>query len=63
MPIADPDVVTTRHCLHACYPEILLMRDQGATAWARGGVYVIYTWRLPERMAVSMVTTIGSVSG
>jgi len=24
------------------------MLDHGATAWATGGVYVIYTWRLPE---------------
>ena len=24
MPIADPDVVTTKPCLHACYPRILL---------------------------------------
>ena len=38
MPIADPDAVTTSPCLHACYPGILLMRDQGATAWATGGV-------------------------
>ena len=43
MPTADPDVVTTRPSLHACYPRILLMLDQGATAWATGGVYVIYT--------------------
>ena len=41
MPIADPDVVTTRPYLHACYPRILLMLDQGATAWANGGVYDI----------------------
>jgi len=60
---ADPDVVTTRPCLHACYPRILLMLDQSATVWATGGVYVIYTWPLPVIRAVSMVTTIGSVSG
>ena len=54
MPIADPDVVTTRHSLNACYPRILLMRDQGATAWATGGVTVINTWPLPEIRAVSM---------
>ena len=30
MSIADPDVVTTRPSLHACYPRILLMLDQGA---------------------------------
>ena len=54
MPIADPDVVTTRPFHDACYPRILLMLDQGATAWATGGVYVIYTWPLPEIRAVSM---------
>ena len=54
MPIADPDVVTTRPSLHACYPRILLMLDQGATAWARRGVYVIYTCPLPEMRAVSL---------
>ena len=48
MSIADPDVVTTRPCLYACYPRILLMLDQGTTAWATGGVTVIYTWPLPE---------------
>jgi len=57
MPIADPDVVTTRPCLHACYPRILLMRDQSATAWARWGITDIYTWPLPEIRAVSMVTS------
>ena len=60
---ADPDAVTTRPFHDACYPRILLMLDQGAMAWATGGVYVIYTWPLPMIMAVSMVTTIGSVSG
>ena len=54
MSIADPDVVTTRPSLHACYPRILLMLDQGATAWARRGVYVIYTCPLPEMRAVVM---------
>ena len=54
MPIADPDVVTTRPCLHACYPRILLMLDHGATAWVTGGVYVIYTWPLPVIRAVVM---------
>ena len=54
MPIADPDVVTTRPSLHACYPEILLMLDQSATVWATGGVTVIYTRSLPEIRAVSM---------
>ena len=63
MPIADPDVVTTRPSLHACYPRILLMLDQGATAWATGGIYVIYTWPLPEIRAVSMVTSYTLVSG
>ena len=63
MPIADHDVVTTSPSLHACYPRILLMLDQGATAWATGGVYVIYTWPLPEIRAVSMVTSYTSVSG
>jgi hypothetical protein len=48
MPIAAPDVVTTSLCLHACYPRILLMLDQGARAWARRGIYVMYTWPLPE---------------
>ena len=57
MPIADRDVVTTRPCLHAYYPRILLMLDQGATAWATGGVTVIYTWPLPQIRAVSMVTS------
>ena len=42
MPVADPDALTTRLCFHACYPEILLMLDQGTTAWAIGGVYVMY---------------------
>ena len=63
MPVANPDVVTTRPCLHAYYPRILLMLDQVATAWATGGVYVIYTWPLPEIRAVSMVTSYTSVSG
>ena len=63
MPIADPDVVTTRPCLNACYLRILLMLDQSATVWATGGVYVIYTWPLPEIRAVSMVTSYTSVSG
>ena len=63
MPIAVPVVVTTRPCLHACYPRILLMLDQSATVWATGGVYVIYTWPLPEIRAVSMVTSYTSVSG
>ena len=57
MPIADRDVVTTRPCLHAYYPRILLMLDQGATAWARRGVYVIYTWPLPVMRVVIMVTS------
>ena len=43
MAITNPDVVTTRPCLHAYYPRILLMLDQGTTAWATVGVYVIYT--------------------
>ena len=63
MPIADPDVVTTRPCLHACYPRILLMLDQGATAWATGGVYVIHTWPLTVIRAVRMVTSSTLVSG
>ena len=57
MPIADPDVVTTRPCLHAYYLRILLMLDQAATAGATGGVTVIYTWPLPEIRAVRMVTS------
>ena len=63
MPIADPDVVTTRPSLHACYPRILLMLDQEGTARATGGVTVIYTRSLPEIRAVSMVTSYTSVSG
>ena len=63
MSIADPDVVTTSPYFHACYPRILLMLDQGATAWVTGGVYVIYTWLLPEISAVTMVTSSISVSG
>ena len=63
MPIADPDVLTTSPYLHACSPRILLMLDQAATAWATGGVYVIYTWPLPEIRAVSMVTSSTLVSG
>jgi len=54
MPVANPDVVTTRPCLHAYYPRILLMLDQGATAWARRGVYVIYTWPMPVMRVVVM---------
>ena len=54
MPIADPDVVTTRPSLHACYPRILLMLDQEGAAWATGGVTVIYTWPLPVIRAVVM---------
>ena len=54
MPIAVPDALTTRPCLHACYSRILLMRGQGATAGAVGGVYVIHTWPLPEIRAVVM---------
>ena len=57
MPIVDRDVVTTRPFHDACYPRILLMLDQGATAWATGGVYVIYTWPLPVMRIVSMVTS------
>ena len=52
MPMADPDVVTTSTCLHACYPRILLMLDQEGAAWATGGVTVIYTWPLPVIRAV-----------
>ena len=63
MTVANPDVETTGPCLHACYPRILLMLDQGTTAWATGGVYVIYTWPLPEIRAVSMETSSISVSG
>ena len=63
MSITNPDAVTTRPSLHACYPRILLMLDQGATAWARRGVYVIYTWPLLEIRAVSMETSYTSVSG
>jgi hypothetical protein len=54
MSITNPDVVTTRPSLHAYYPRILLMLDQGATAWARRGVYVIYTWPLPVMKVVVM---------
>ena len=63
MSITNPDAVTTRPSLHAYYPRILLMLDQGATAWATGGVYVIHTWPLPEIRAVSMETSYNSVSG
>ena len=59
---ADPDVLTTSPYLHACYPRILLMRDQGARAWP-DGVSPLYTWPLPEIRAVSMVTSYTSVSG
>jgi hypothetical protein len=34
-------------CLHICYPRL-------GTAWATGGVYVIYIWPLPEIRAVSI---------
>ena len=54
MHIADPDVVTTRPSLHAYYPRILLMLDQGATARATGGVRGIYTWPLPVISLVVM---------
>ena len=54
MPIAVPDALTTRPCLLACYSRILLMRDQGATAGATGGVRGIYTWPLPVIIAMSM---------
>ena len=54
MPIADPDVVTTRPSLHACSPRILLMLDQGATAWAGRDITDIYTWPLPEIRTVVM---------
>ena len=57
MSITNPDAVTTRPSLHAYYPRILLMRDQGATAWATGGVTVIYTWPLPVIRVVSMVNS------
>ena len=63
MYITNPDAVTTRPSLNAYYPRILLMLDQSATVWATGGVYVIYTWPLPEIRAVSMVTSSTSVSG
>ena len=63
MSMADRDVVTTRPCLNACYPRILLMLDQSATVWATGGVYVIYTWPLPVMRAVSMVASSTLVSG
>jgi hypothetical protein len=54
MTVAEPDASTTSLCLHVCYLRILLMLDQGATAWATGGVYVIYTSPLPVIRAVSM---------
>ena len=63
MPIADPDVVTTRPCLNACYLRILLMLDQSATAGALGGVTVIYTWPLPVIRALRMVASSTLVSG
>ena len=63
MSIAYPDVVTTSPCLHACFPRILLMLDQGATVWATEDITVIYTWPLPEMRAVGMVTSSKSVSG
>ena len=49
MPIADPDVVTTRPCLHACYPRILLMLDQEGTARATG-VSTLYIHGLCQRL-------------
>ena len=63
MSIADRDVVTTRPSLYACYPRILLMLDQEGTAWATGGITVIYTRSVPEIRAVSMVTSSMLVSG
>ena len=54
MPIAVPDALTTRPFHDACYPRILLMLDQAATAWATGGVRDIYTWPLTVIRAVSM---------
>ena len=54
VPIANSDALTTRPSLHACYHRILLMRDQSATVWATGGVYVIYTWPLPVIRVVVM---------
>ena len=57
MAITNPNVTTTRPCLHACYPRILLMLDQGATAGATGGVRGIYTWPLTVIRAVSMETS------
>ena len=42
MSITNPDAVTTRPSLHACYLRILLMRDQGPPAWATMSVTVIY---------------------
>ena len=63
MAITNPDAATRRLCLRACYLRILLMLDQGATGWARRGVYVLYTWPLPVMRAVSIVTSSTSVSG
>ena len=48
IPITAPDALTTRPSLYACYLRILLILEQTATAWATGGVYVTYTWPLPE---------------
>ena len=42
MPIADPDVLTTRPCLHAYYPRILLMLDQGGLYGQTGCVRYVY---------------------
>jgi hypothetical protein len=48
MTITNPDAVTTRPSLHAYYPRILLMLDQGATAWARR-VFTLYIHGLCQR--------------
>jgi hypothetical protein len=49
MPIADPDVVTTRPFHDACYPRILLMLDQEGTARATG-VSTLYIHGLCQRL-------------
>ena len=61
-PIVDPDVVTTSLYLPACYLRISLMLDQGATAWATGGVTGIYTWPLPEIREFRKNETIAHIS-
>ena len=54
MPKANSNALTIRPFHDACYSRILLMLEQGTTAWATGGAYVIYTWPLPVMRVVVM---------